>query len=180
MDAADIKPSRLRRAQLKLRDILAQRKEGDTALIVYAATPFVVTPLTSDANTIASQVDSLTTDLMPAQGARPDLAIGLAQKLLAQAGAQHGGVLLIGDGVGDSHLIPLQTAVQRLTGAGHRLSVLGVGTGEGAPIPAADGGFVKNGDGAILLPKLDDSALEALASAPTTATFRPCWRRFPA
>jgi len=46
MDASDIKPSRLQRAQLKLRDILAQQKEGDTALIVYAATPFAVTPLT--------------------------------------------------------------------------------------------------------------------------------------
>ncbi|MDR3479645.1 MAG: VWA domain-containing protein [Burkholderiaceae bacterium] len=163
MDAGDVKPSRLQRAQLKLRDILAQQKEGDTALIVYAATPFAVTPLTSDANTIASQVGSMSSDLMPAQGARPDLAIGLAQKLLAQAGAVHGGVLLIADGVGDAKAGELDDAVKKLVGAGHRLAILGVGTADGAPVPAADGGFVKGADGAILLPKLDDARLAALA-----------------
>jgi Ca-activated chloride channel family protein len=163
MDASDIKPSRLQRAQLKLRDILAQQKEGDTALIVYAATPFAVTPLTSDANTIASQVGSMSSDLMPAQGARPDLAIGLAQKLLSQAGAAHGGVLLIADGVGDAKAGELDDAVKKLVGAGHRLAILGVGTADGAPVPAADGGFVKGADGAILLPKLDDARLAALA-----------------
>jgi len=163
MDAGDVKPSRLQRAQLKLRDILAQQKEGDTALIVYAATPFVVTPLTSDANTIASQVGSMTSDLMPAQGARPDLAIGLAQKLLSQAGAAHGGVLLISDSVGDANSGELDDAIKKLAGAGHRLSILGVGTNEGAPVPAPDGGFVKGADGSILLPKLDDASLSALA-----------------
>lgn len=163
MDAADIKPSRLQRAELKLRDILAQRKEGDTALIVYAGTPFVVTPLTNDANTIDSQIGSMTSDLMPEQGARPDLAIELAQKLLMQAGAVHGGVLLISDGVGDAKNADLSDAIKKLVGAGHKLSILGVGTTEGAPVPANDGGFIKGADGAILLPKIDDASLAALA-----------------
>jgi Ca-activated chloride channel family protein len=163
MDAGDLKPSRLQRAQLKLRDILNQQKEGETALIVYAATPFVVTPLTTDANTIASQVDSLTTDLMPAQGARPDLAIDLARKLLGQAGALHGGVLLISDGVSDAEPSLQKDAIRKLVGAGYQLSVLGVGSSEGAPIPGRDGGFVKNDEGAILLPKLNDAGLAALA-----------------
>ncbi|MEO6147876.1 MAG: VWA domain-containing protein, partial [Sulfuriferula sp.] len=48
MNATDIQPSRLERAKLKLRDILNQHKEGQTGLIVYAATPFVVSPLTTD------------------------------------------------------------------------------------------------------------------------------------
>ena len=163
MDAADIKPSRLLRAQLKLRDILRQRKEGDTALIVFAATPFVVTPLTSDTRTIASQLDAMTTDLMPAQGSRPDRAIALAQKLLKQAGATHGGVLLITDGINGPEPAALTDAIGNLVDAGHRLSVLGVGTTTGAPIPDPKGGFVKGEDGAIVIPKLDDAVLAALA-----------------
>jgi len=163
MDAADIKPSRLQRAQMKLRDILAQQKEGDTALIVYAASPFVVSPLTSDAKTIASQLESLTTDLMPAQGSRPDRAIVMAQQLLQQSGAAHGGVLLISDGIDGEELDDLKEAVKNLVKAGHRLSVLGVGSPEGAPIPAADGGFLKDRNGAIVLPRLDDAVLETLA-----------------
>jgi len=164
MDAADIPPSRLQRAKLKLRDILRQRKEGDTALIVFAATPFVVTPLTSDTRTIASQLDVMTTDLMPVQGSRPDRAIRLAQKLLKQAGATHGGVLLITDGINGPEPATLRDAIRDLVGAGHRLSVLGVGTTQGAPIPDPQGGFVKDKDGAIVVAKLDDAVLAALAS----------------
>ena len=163
MDAADVKPSRLQRAKLKLRDILRQQKEGDTALIVFAATPFVVTPLTSDTRTIVSQLDVMTTDMMPAQGSRPDRAIVLAQKLLKQAGATHGGVLLITDGINGPEPAALRDAIGNLVGAGHRLSVLGVGTTAGAPIPDPQGGFLKSADGAIVIPKLDDAVLAALA-----------------
>ena len=165
MDAADIKPSRLLRAQMKLQDLLKQQKEGETALIVYAASAFVVSPLTSDANTIASQVNSLSTDLMPAQGSRPDRAISLAKQLLQQSGGSHGGVLLISDGLdGDEPDEELKNAIKSLLDAGHRLSVLGVGSAEGAPIAAAKGGFLKDRHGAIILPKLDDAGLEAMAS----------------
>ena len=163
MDAADIRPSRLQRAQMKLRDILSQQKEGETALIVYAATPFVVSPLTSDAKTIASQLESLTTDIMPAQGSRPDRAISMAQQLLQQSGVGQGGVLLISDGIEGEESDELKDAIKHLVGAGHRLSVLGVGSPEGAPIPVAEGGFLKDKNGAIVLPRLDDAALEAIA-----------------
>lgn len=163
MDAADIKPSRLLRAQMKLRDILNQQKEGETALIVYAATPFVVSPLTSDARAIASQLSSLSTDLMPAQGSRPDRAINLALQLLKQSSAAHAGVLLISDGVDGDEPDELKDAIKSLVDAGHRLSILGVGSAEGAPITAANGGFLKDRNGAIILPKLDDASLEALA-----------------
>lgn len=163
MDAADIKPSRLSRAQMKLRDILNQQKEGETALIVYAATAFVVSPLTSDAKTIASQVNSLSTDLMPAQGSRPDRAINLALQLLRQSSAAHAGLLLISDGVDGDAADELKSAIKRLVAAGHRLSILGVGSAEGAPITAANGGFLKDRSGAIVLPRLDDAGLEELA-----------------
>ncbi|KAF3983350.1 MAG: VWA domain-containing protein, partial [Methylococcales symbiont of Hymedesmia sp. n. MRB-2018] len=68
MDAADITPSRLSRARFKVADILRQRKDGQTALIVYAADVFTVTPLTEDNETIISQISALTTDIMPSQG----------------------------------------------------------------------------------------------------------------
>jgi len=73
MDATDVKPTRLTRARLKLIDMLKQRKEGQSALIVYAADAFVVSPLTEDAETIIAQISSLQTTLMPQQGSRPDL-----------------------------------------------------------------------------------------------------------
>lgn len=164
MDATDLQPSRLQMAKFKLRDILVRRKEGDTALVVYAADPFTVTPLTNDVDTIARQLPSLTTELMPVQGSRPDRAVAKAQELLRQSGAVRGDVLLITDGVDNVSPQSLHAAVQKLVSAGYRLSVLGVGTVDGAPIPLAEGGFFKDAAGAIVLPKLDEAPLARLAA----------------
>ncbi len=163
MDATDVKPTRLTRARLKLIDILNQRKEGQSALIVYAADAFVVSPLTEDAATIVAQVSSLKTTLMPQQGSRPDLAIDMAQQLLIQAGAQHGELLLISDGLENVPTDKLESAVAALTEAGYRLSILGVGSAEGAPIALPEGGFLKDSSGAIVIPRLDEQALRDLA-----------------
>ena len=64
MNTTDIKPSRLARARLELLDILDARKTGQTALVVFAADAFVVTPLTEDNATIANLVPALETGMM--------------------------------------------------------------------------------------------------------------------
>ena len=99
MDAADLKPSRLIRARFKIVDLLKQRKEGQTALLVFAADAYTVTPLTDDGDTILSQLKALTTDLMPQQGSRADRAMLKASDLLKQAGSTKGDILLITDGL---------------------------------------------------------------------------------
>ncbi len=163
MDATDVKPTRLTRARLKLIDMLKQRKEGQSALIVYAADAFVVSPLTEDAETIVAQVNSLKTTLMPQQGSRPDLAIDMAQQLLAQAGATRGDLLLISDGLENVPIDKLQSSMSELSQSGYRLSILGVGDVEGAPIVLPDGGFLKDSSGAIVIPRLDEVGLRNLA-----------------
>ena len=84
MDASDIKPSRLSRARFKIADILKQRKDGQTALLVYAGDVFTVTPLTEDTETIASQLSALTTEIMPSQGSNTALALEKAAELLCK------------------------------------------------------------------------------------------------
>lgn len=163
MDAADLRPSRLSRARFKALDILERSREGQTALIVYAQDAYVVSPLTDDANTISALVPMLVSDLMPAQGSDLGRALSKAGELLDQAGAQHGEVLVITDGV--SQPAAAQRAAAELSEAGARVSVLGVGTREGAPIPLSRGGFLKDADGAIVIPKLDPAALRSLARA---------------
>jgi Ca-activated chloride channel homolog len=165
MDAADVKPTRLQRVRLKLRDVLRARTEGETALIVFAAQPFVVSPLTRDAHTIEAQLESLTTDLMPQQGSRIDLALELAQKLLQQAGATSGGVLLLTDGMNDesTNVDSALAAAQSLSAAHFSLSILGAGTEQGAPISLPLGGFLKDTQGNIVLPKLYEASLKRIA-----------------
>ena len=158
MNASDIKPSRLSRARYKIADILKKRKDGQTALLVYAGEAFTVTPLTEDTETIASQISALTTEIMPSQGSNTVLALEKATELLKQTGLQTGEILLVTDGVDFDRT---ETAVEEL--GAYQLSILGVGTKEGAPINIARGGFLKDAQGNIVVPKLNDSELSRLA-----------------
>jgi Ca-activated chloride channel family protein len=160
MDAGDLKPSRLIRARHKITDILRTRQAGQTALLVYAGEAFTVTPLTDDADTILAQLPSLDTGMMPSQGSRADLALAAAAELLQQAGATRGDILLVTDGIdGDALALPLDS----LRKQGHRLSILGTASQQGAPVPVADGGFLKDAQGSIVVPRLDAAAMQRWA-----------------
>ncbi len=158
MDAADIKPSRLTIARYKIADILKQRKDGQTALLVYSDEAFTVTPLTDDTNTIDSQLTALTTDIMPSQGNNTAQVLEKAVELFKQAGLQSGQILLITDSVDSDSALP---AVKRLDN--FQLSILGVGTEGGAPIALSEGGFLKDDQGSIVVNKLDIDSLKSLA-----------------
>ena len=159
MDVADVKPSRLSRARFKISDILERRSEGQTALIAYAAEPYVISPLTDDTLTITAQLPALTTDLMPNQGSRADRALEKAAELLKQSGAGKGRVLLVTDG---ANIKRTASQAQKLKEKGILVSVLGVGTKDGGPIPGK-GGFVKRPDGSIVIAQFDAVSLKSIA-----------------
>jgi Ca-activated chloride channel homolog len=160
MDATDIKPSRLVMARYKIADILKQRKDGQTALLVYAGDAYTVTPLTNDTETINSQLSALTTQIMPSDGNNAARALEKAEELFKQAGMQKGQILLISDG---GKLIGALSKAKSL--GAYQLLVLGVGTPDGAPIALETGGFLKDEQGGIIVDKLDVNGLEKLAQA---------------
>jgi len=162
MDARDVAPSRLARARLKVLDLLARQHEGQSALIAYAAEPYVVSPLTEDAKTIAAMVPVLTTDLMPEAGDQLGAAMLKARDLLAQAGVPQGEVIVVADSAGAA---PAGKAVADLRAAGHRVSVLAVGTSDGVPVTAPGRGYLKDAAGAIIIAKLELAPLQQLARA---------------
>ena len=160
MDGADVKPNRLTRARYKIADILNRRKDGLTALLVYAGDAFTVTPLTEDTDTINSQLPALTTSIMPVQGSDTVLALEMATDLFKQAGLQTGQILLITDGVNLDNTLD---AVKSL--GAYTLSILAVGSEDGAPIKTPGGGFLKDRQGNIVIPKLNPGELKQLARA---------------
>lgn len=163
MNASDVTPTRLERAKLKLLDFLHRQREGQTALIAYAGEAYVVSPLTDDAATIASQVNALAPNIMPVDGNNLAQALTRAGHLLDQDGVYRGGrILLITDSAGGPHALKQVTALQR---KGRLVSILAVGTPQGAPIKASGGGFVQAADGSILIPRLQLAPLRKLASA---------------
>jgi len=161
METADIKPSRLARARLKIADVLNLRKQGQTALVVYAADAFSVTPLTDDSETILAMLPSLDTSLMPAQGSRAGPAFELAFELLHNSGVPRGDLLLVSDGLDEREAAEVVSLLEQ--NPAHRLSVLAIGSREGGPIPRRGGGFVLDKDGAIVIARLGESDLREVA-----------------
>ena len=161
MLAEDVKPSRLERARFKLIDILKNRSEGFSALVVYGGAAYTLTPLTEDSNTIISLVPVLHPALLPEHGSNTEDAIETALELAVNGGYQQGDLLLISDGVSRSAFNTIQSMMSK---AGKfRLSILGVGTEQGAPIPTGASGFAKDRNGAIIIPKLSPASLQMLA-----------------
>ena len=161
MSAQDLKPSRYERARFKLDDMLARSGGMQTALIAYAGDAFVVAPLTDDVHTVTNLVDSLDPSVMPTSGNDTGRAIDLAVKLIRQAGLRGGEIVVLADSAGTDAV----RAAQQARASGIRVSVLGVGTDQGAPVALSQGGFLKDSRGNIVLPKLDMASLQAVALA---------------
>ncbi len=163
MYANDVAPNRAVRTQRKIIDVLnTRREEGQTALVVYAGDAHAVTPLTDDVETINNLVPSLQPNIMPIEGSRPATGIEMAISLLENANLPQAQILLITDGINNNDIGAISNL---LNGTAHTLSVLGVGTEDGAPIPMAEGGFLRDSANAIVIPRLERGLLQELASS---------------
>lgn len=160
MTAADLKPSRLMRARLKVQDILDRKMEGQIGLVVFAGDAFSVTPLTRDTDTITSQLRVLQPGIMPVQGSRADLGLKKAGELLQQAGIHAGDILLIADGYDSAQTL---VEAKKLHQLGHRISVLGVGTVQGAPISNGQGDVFKDNNNVPILARLEEKHFQQLS-----------------
>jgi Ca-activated chloride channel homolog len=162
MDATDVEPSRLARARLKLLDLLEWRTAGQTALVVFSTHAFTVTPLTTDTRTIASLAGAVNTDIMPTQGSSLSSGLEKAATLLRQTGLHDGEILAITDADVTRDDVNL---AGDLLGEGYRVSVLAVGTEQGAPIARPEGGFLTDDNGQVVIPQLDLAGLQRVAAA---------------
>lgn len=163
MIVTDVKPSRLVRARFKLIDLLKMRKEGQTGLVVFAGAAFPVSPLTDDMDNIIEQVKYLGPGTMPVQGSRLDLAIDESAKLLKQSGFNKGNILLITDGLINSS--KTNESAEDARESGFRVSILAVGTQQGATIPLAGGRVLQDNRGMAVVTSLNEPQLQQVAKS---------------
>ncbi|WP_449447334.1 vWA domain-containing protein [Thermomonas brevis] len=150
--ARDLPPNRLVQARAKLAALLRERAGGQVALVAFADDAYTVAPLTDDAANAALFLDALSPDVMPADGQRADRAIAWSQRLLQQAGATRGQILLLTDHA-DAAAI---AAAAKARAAGYDVSALGLGTAQGGAYEAATG---------LARASLDAGSLRALAGS---------------
>ncbi|WP_411960896.1 tetratricopeptide repeat protein [Pseudomonas mandelii] len=161
MLATDVAPNRLEQARRKLLDLLQVRSDAQTAIVVYAGSAHTLVPLSDDLSTSRNLLDALKPSLMPEAGHRADLAVTKALALLSQGGLGEGRILLIGSTLTDLEREGIRQALDRKS---TQFLMLGIGTAEGAPVAQEDGSFIKDDQGAILVPYLDSPSLKAFAN----------------
>ena len=161
MYARDVAPSRLVQARHAVTDVLRARNEGFTGLVAYAGDAHTVAPLTDDVRTIENLLAALAPDMMPVLGSNPGPALDLARTLMRNAGMQQGRILLVTDGVDRIVDVSMEASPN------FPISILGVGTPAGGPIPLdfvdQAGRFLTDRQGNTIVAKLDETRLKALA-----------------
>ncbi|OZB36322.1 MAG: colicin transporter, partial [Alishewanella sp. 34-51-39] len=160
MRATDMVPDRLTQQRFKALDFVDKLREGDLALISFAAEAFVISPLTIDYNNIRLQIPNLKPELLPGQGSNVLHALQLADEVLRQAGYSRGEVMLFTDGFDQDSYHALQ---QLLNNYPHRLSILAFGQAEGAVVRLENGELLKNSQGAVVIPRVPLQQLSILA-----------------
>jgi len=99
---------------------------------------------------------------MPEPGHRADLAVEKALGLLKQGGLGQGRLLLVGSSLSKQERQGIRLQLQGAQAP--TLSILGIGSREGTPVTQESGEFLKDDQGAILVPRLDSPTLKAFAS----------------
>ena len=162
MLAEDIKPSRIERARQEITDVLRLREEGQTALVAYAGDAHAVVPLTNDTATITNLLVSLSPEMMPVFGSKTDHALTLAHELFDNALIQQGRILLVTDGIDNIN------SVTRHRSRAFPISVLGIGSAQGGPIPLdrirQPGRFLQTQEGNQIIALLDEQRLREVAN----------------
>lgn len=163
MLAQDVKPNRLQRAKLAVRDFAARLSGDRIGLLPFAGTSFLRYPLTTDYDAFNASLDDLDTDIILKGGTNISAAIQDAAKILSSE-SNYKILILITDGEDLS-----QDALKAAALAKKEKMVIytvGVGTLQGELIPLPGGGagnFVKDERGEFVTSKLDEKALTAIA-----------------
>ena len=165
MLAEDTKPSRLEFSKRKLEDIVrflsSDKHPSRIGLILFSGESYLYCPLTEDFSVISHFIKSISTDLITSQGTAISEAYDTAVKSLKEVQSKSPSVLLISDG--EDNYFNISDIAGKSTDNNIPINVIGVGSEEGAPIPDAQNGFLKDNSGNIVISKLKDSTLKLLA-----------------
>ena len=164
MLAQDLAPNRLERAKLAILDTLEVLRGDRVALVAFAGTAVVKSPLTFDYGFVRLAVERLSTDSTSRGGTLIGDALRVVRdSVFGDQVSAYRDVVLITDG-GDLGSLPLQAAGE-LGALGARIIAVGLGdevTGQPIPDPDADGGYLEY-EGQPVLTTLDAEELRELA-----------------
>ncbi len=161
----DVKPSRLERTKLAVKDMVKKLKGDRIGLMAFAGEAFLTCPLTTDYNGFLMSLDDLSTDTIPRGGTDLARAIEEAIKGYGDNKQAYKDIILVTDGEegeGDA----LKAAAQARA-HGIKIYTVGVGTKEGDLIQVPDENgqkvFLKDAQGNVVKSRLNENLLQQIA-----------------
>ncbi|MCV6607110.1 MAG: VWA domain-containing protein [Campylobacterales bacterium] len=158
MMARDIYPNRLAFAKEKIKQFIKTSKNDKIGIIAYAGGSFLVSPPTSDKETLIYLLESLSSDTISMGGSDLLSAIKGVDEMIE---GKKRNVVVFSDGGEEEFGKIGQFAKEKAI----KIYTVGVGTIEGSPIERNSGEFVKDRNGNIVITKLNedlkDLALES-------------------
>lgn len=165
MLAQDVKPNRLERTKLAIKDLLKKLPGDRIGLIAFAGEAFLLCPLTVDYQGFLLSLNDLNVDTIPRGGTNIENAIEEAINSYKDIPSQYKAIVIITDGdnlEGD----PLAMA-QKAKEKGMKIYTIGIGTkdGELIQVKGNDGNleFLKDADGNFIKSRLNEDVLQQIA-----------------
>lgn len=177
MLATDLKPNRLERAKILIRDLLESARGDRVAIIAFAGSSVIRCPLTTDYSFARLSLDAITPDAVAKGGTLIGDAIRSAlNDLFKEGDDRFRDIILITDGE-DHESLPVQAA-QEAGKRGIRIIAIGLGSEmEGVTIPAdparasSPSGDVMTYQGHEVRTRLDTKSLRDIADASKEGVF---------
>ncbi len=165
MMAQDIKPSRLEKAKMAISRMVEKLSDDKVGLVVFAGDAYVQLPITTDYSSAKLFLSGINTDIVPVQGTAIGSAIDLAARSFTPEAETSKAIIVITDG--ENHQDDAIIAAKRAHEKGIVVHTIGMGLEQGAPIPqkGTSGQFMKDGQGNVVISKLDENTLQEVAKA---------------
>lgn len=159
----DISPNRLERARREILDFMKVVQGDRLGLVAFAGAAFIQCPLTLDYAALEMFLSALQPDLIPVPGTDLGAAIDMGISAFDDESATDKVILLITDGE-DNEKRGIEAARQAAA-TGVKVFIFGIGDVSGGPIPefGGSGGYKKDRQGNLILSKLDEDGLQAIA-----------------
>ena len=171
MLAEDIAPNRLEKSKKIISKLIDKFENDKIGLIVFAGDAFVQLPITNDFISAKMFMESISPSLISRQGTDIGAAINLAMKSFTPDKEVGKAVIVITDG--ENHEGGAEEAAKAAAESGISVYILGVGSLEGAPIPAEENNdYRRDKDGNVIVTKLNEEMGQNIAKAGNGAYIR--------
>ncbi|VAX37265.1 BatB [hydrothermal vent metagenome] len=161
----DVKPNRLERTKLAVKDLLKKLKGDRIGLIAFAGEAFLVCPLTGDYSGFVLMLNDLSTETVPRGGTNISNALEVAMKGYEDTPSQYKAVIIVtdGDNLEGDPLVMAKKAKEK----GIKVFTIGIGTREGELIQLQDNygnkEFLKDNNGNFVKSRLNEELLQRIA-----------------